>query len=322
MANPLDYFNEAQQRELASQVWNLAATKKAFYSTICRVNQYRFTSPDAKRVLHAKDWLTYWRQDGENENNEALNKQLGHTPEHFSGECIADVEHFFVAAFMEVAIGPALTQVGIVGWETLDTLLKRPIMKAIEADAQGGDVANAFFNGFPKGLRGWFDSAKWNAGQAVRAQSGIVFGAELIEGQTMMPGLGDGAIAIARATKNLRDAVDFVESALAAPTPPRNPVLDGAPIGICPIPRKAGVPDKEFPLDFKDPTKRSLSAIARTVLGSLELWPLIWWHNPAITNPNRLKGLTAVRYRELSTYSKDEISKAKAAAPTWKNYPA
>lgn len=322
MANPLSYFNDAKQRELASQVWSLAATKQTFYSTICRVNQHRFNSPDAKRVLHAKDWITYWRQDGAPEDNDALNKELGHPTGYFSGEAIADVEHFFVAAFMEVAIGPALTQVGILGWETFDTALKRPILKALEADAQGGDVAAAFFNGFPKGLRGWFDSAKWNYGQAIRAQSGIVFGAELIEGQTAMPGLGDGAIAIARATKLLRDAVNFVESALAASPPPRSPLLDGSPIGTCPIPPKAGVEDKEFPLDFSDPNKRSLSAIARTVLGSLDLWPLIWWHNPTIKNPNRLKGLTMVRYRELATYSKDDISKAKAAAPTWKNYPA
>jgi hypothetical protein len=51
------------------------------------------------------------------------------------------------------------------------------------------------------------------------------------------------------------------------------------------------------------------------------LWPLIWWHNPGIQNPNRLQGLTAVRYRDLDSYTPAEISTAKATAPSWKSFP-
>ncbi|MGB7219074.1 MAG: hypothetical protein WBD07_09720 [Vicinamibacterales bacterium] len=321
MADPLRYFSDLKQREMVSQVWSLAATKTEFYSTICRINQYRFTSPDSKRVLHAKDWLTYWRQDGGPDDNDAINRQLGHAPNYYSGECIADVEHFFVAAFMEVAIGPALTQVGVVGWETFDILLKRPVLKALEADAQGRSVSQAFFDGFPRGFQGWFDSVKWNYGQAIRAQSGIAFGADLIEGQSMVPVLGDGAIAIARSTAALRDAVNFVQNALAEPPPPRTPSFGTAPIGTCPIPPNPSIPDKEFPIDLKDPTKRSLSAVAKTLYGSLDYWPLLWWHNPRITNPNRLQGVLSIRYREATTYSASDLAAAKAAAPSWKNYP-
>jgi len=113
---------------MVTQVWELARTKTTFYSTICKVNEYRFNSPDARRVLHAKDWLTYWRQDGSADDNANVNRELGHPADYYSGECIADVEHFFVAAFMEVAIGPSLSQVGFVGWETFDILLKKPVL--------------------------------------------------------------------------------------------------------------------------------------------------------------------------------------------------
>ncbi len=321
MANPLRYFYDAKQKEMAAQVWTLAATKTAFFSTICSVNQYRFNTPDGKRVLHAKDWCTYWRQDGAPEDNDAVNRELGKANGYYSGECIAEVEHFFVAAFMEVAIGPALTQVGVVGWETFDIVLKRPVLKALEADVQGRDVPTAFFNGFHGGFQAWFNSVKWNYGQALRAQSGIAFGAELIEGQTSTPLAGDGAIAIARATAALRDAVNFVERALDTLPPPRLPSFDTTPIGTCPIPYKPITTDKEFKLDFNDPKRRSLSAVSMIVYQTFDLWPLIWWHNPSLaSNPNKLKGLTSVRYREISTYSSAEIKLAKDTAPTWKNY--
>ncbi len=320
MASPLKYFPEAKQREMAAQVWALAATKTNFFSDICSVNQYRFTTPDARQVLHAKDWLTYYRQDGAQEDNDSVNRQLNKAPGYYSGECIADVEHFFVAAFMEVAIGPALTQVGVVGWETFDIVLKRPVLKALEADALGGNVAAAFFNGFHGGLGAWFKSIKWNYGQAIRAQSGIAFGSELLEGQSAIPIIGDGAIAIAKATAALRDAVNFVQKTLATP-PPRMPTFDTSPVGICPISPGPGSTDKEFKLDFNDPKRRSLSAVSMAVYQTFDLWPLIWWHNPSLAaNPNKLRGLTHVRYRELSSYSSSEIAKAKAAAPSWKSF--
>jgi hypothetical protein len=320
MADPLRYFSDPLQREMVTQLWSLAATKQNFFSTICSVNQYRFNSPDAKRVLHAKDWITYYRQDGAPEDNDNVNKQLGKSPGYYSGECIADVEHFFVAAFMEVAIGPALTQVGVVGWETFDTLLKRPVLNALDAHNHGRDVTQAFLDGFPRTFRGWFNSAKWNYGQAIRAQSGIAFGADLIEGQPIVPVVGDAALAVARATQALRDAVNFVERVLASP-PPRIPSFITTPIGTCPIPSAPGIPDKEFKLDFKDPNKRSLSAIAKTLYGSFDYWPLLWWHNPNIKNPNRLQGLTSIRYREKSTYTPSDFSAAQAAAPSWKTFP-
>ncbi|MBM3759633.1 MAG: hypothetical protein FJW36_05235 [Acidobacteria bacterium] len=241
-----------------------------------------------------------------------MNRQLGKDKNYYSGECIADVEHFFVAAFMEVAISPSLTQVGILGWEVFDITLKRPVLKAMEADIHGRDVTTAFLGGFHKGFDGWLKSAKWNGGQAIRAQSGIAFGAEIIEGHTILP--LEPSMGIARATVALRDAVNFVEKVLASPPPPR---LDSAPIGICPIPPKPGVPDKEFKLDFNDPKRRSLSAVSMAVYNTFDLWPLIWWHNPSLAaNPNRLKGLTHVRYRELSTYTQADIAAAKAAAPS------
>ena len=84
---------------------------------------------------------------------------------------------------------------------------------------------------------------------------------------------------------------------------------------------KPGVPDKAFTLVFSDPARRSLSAIAKLLYGSHEYWPLLWWHNPGIANPNRLQGLSAIRYREASTYSPADFAAAKAAAPSWKQFP-
>jgi hypothetical protein len=319
MADPLKYFFDSKERELVSQVWSLAGKKTEFFSTICKVNQYYFASPDAKRTLHAKDWMTYYRQDGAREDNDTVNRQLGHPPGYYSGEAIADVEHFFVAAFMHVAIGPAITQVGIVGWETFDTLLKRPLMNAMHAYNHNQSVGKAFYDGFPSGLRGWFNSARWNYGQAVRAQSGIAFASELIEGKSYIPVFGDIPVTLAQATANLRAAVDFVKRAI--PAPPKFPNFGDAPAGICPIPPKPGIPDKEFVLNFADPQRRSLSAIAKLLYGGFELWPLLWWHNPQISNPNRLKGLRSIRYRDKHTYSTSDLQAARQAAPSWKNFP-
>jgi|GEM_PF-2185673 len=55
MADPLRYFYDAKQRELADQIWTIAATKTTFYTTVCSMNRYWFNSSDARRLLHAKD---------------------------------------------------------------------------------------------------------------------------------------------------------------------------------------------------------------------------------------------------------------------------
>lgn len=327
MANPTRYFYDAKQKEMAAQVWDIAGTKTGFFSTICRINEYRFVTPAARRVLHAKDWCTFWRQDGDAEDNDRVNHELGKVPGYYSGECIGEVEHFFVAAFMQVAVGPAITQVGIVGWEIFDVVLKNPIKNAFHAHNHGRDVGAAFWDGFPSGFNGWYRSIKWNAGQAIRAHSGIAFGAELLEGRPILPIVGDLVNGVARATVSLRDAVNFVEQALREPPAPRPsapplPSFGTAPIGTCPVPYKPASADKEFQLDFNDPKRRSLSAVSLIVYRTFDLWPLIWWHNPSLAaNPNRLRGITSVRYRDLSTYTKDEIKLAKDTAPTWKNYP-
>jgi len=322
MGDPLRYFSKARDKEMVTQVWELARTKTTFYSTICKVNEYRFNSPDARRVLHAKDWLTYWRQDGSADDNANVNRELGHPADYYSGECIADVEHFFVAAFMEVAIGPSLSQVGFVGWETFDILLKKPVLNAVAANAQGRDVTKAFFDGFPSGWRGWFNSVKWNYGQLVGTEeSGLAFGAELPEGFSSEP-FGQISVNVAQATVALHSAVDFVREALSTP-PPAPPVTPGTPpvTGAPPVSAAPGATVKSYPLDFGDPNKRSLSAISKTLYGTFDLWPLIWWQNPDISNPNRLQGKTSVLYRELTTYTPSEVNAAKAAAPSWKNYP-
>jgi hypothetical protein len=320
MADPLRYFGDPQERELAREVWDLAAKRTTFYSTICRVNQYRFTSPDAHRLVYAKDWLTYWRQDGGSDDNANVNRQLGHPVGYYSGECIADVEHFFTAAFMGIAIGPSLTQLGSAGWETFDILLKNPVLKAGKAYTLGDDVSKAFFDGFPHGWRGWWTSVKWNYGQLLGTeQSGLVFASELPEGFAGLP-WSQVSVSVAKATTDLHDAVDFVRRELSTPPPP-SPEGGAPPAGKSPVAPKPGVPVKEFRLDFGDPNKRSLSAIAKGLYGSFDLWPLIWWQNPDISNPNRLQGKRSVRYRDLSTYTSGEIAAAKAAAPTWKNYP-
>jgi hypothetical protein len=320
MADPLKYFPEPKQKELANQVWNLAATKKDFYSSVCQVSFHKFVSPDAKRVVHAKDWVTYWRQDGEPENNDKVNTQLGHAPGYYSGECIADVEHFFVASFIHLVIGPSITQVAVFGYETLDTALKKPLLNALDAYNNGNDITDAFIEGFPSGWRGWLNSARWNYGQAMRAQSGIAFAAELIEGRGLIPGIDDTAVALARAIDEIRRGIVYLRQAI--PPPPRLPKFDTTPPGTCPIDRKPGVPDKEFFLDFKDQTKRSLSAIAKTLYGSWDYWPLLWWHNSHIANPNKLQGLKSIRYREKHTYSPEDFRKAKEHAPSWKSFPA
>ncbi len=320
MANPLRYFYEAKQKEMAAQIWDLASSKSTFYSTICSINQKRFLTSDARRVLHAKDWCTYWRQDGEPENNDAVNRELGHPNGYYSGECIAEVEHFYVAAFMEIAIGPGLTQIGVVGWETFDITLKRPLMEAYKAHDDGRNVSEAFFGGFHGGLQAWFNSIKWNYGQVARAQSGLAFGAEILEGRPILLPV-DPAVALAEATVKLRDAINFIEKVRSEPLPTKLPSFDKAPIGTCPIPYKPATPDKEFKLDYNDPKRRSLSAVSMAVYQTFDLWPLIWWHNPSLAaNPNKLKPLTAVRYRDLSTYTQTEIKLAKDTAPTWKNY--
>jgi len=319
MADPLKYFPEAKQKALAQQVWTLAATKREFYSTICQANFYRFSTQDARRVVHAKDWLTYWRQDGAPDDNDSVNKQLNHLPGYYSGECIADVEHFFVAAFMHLVIGPSLTQVAIFGYETLDTTLKIPLMKAADAYNHGRDIGDAFFSGFPSGWAGWFNRAKWNYGQAIRAQAGIAFAAELLEGRGLVPGVDDNAVAMARALDAIRRGVEYLRRAI--PPPAKLPKFDDAPPAVCPINPKPGVPDKEFILNFADPNRRSLSAIAKILYGHFDYWPLLFWHNSKIINPNRLKGLRSVRYREKNTYSPDDLRKAKEFAPSWKQFP-
>ncbi len=319
MADPTIHFPEPRQKELAKQVWTLAATKKDFYATICQVSFHRFVTADARQVVHAKDWITYWRQDGDPESNGNVNVQLGHAPDYYSGECIADVEHFFVAAFMHLILGASLTQVGIFGWETLDTALKKPILNAIDAHNHGRNVTDAFVDGFPNGWRGWLNSARWNYGQAIRAQAGIVFASQLMEGSSMLPIINDPGVAAARAINDIRQGVDYLRKAI--PPPPKLPKFDNQPPAVCPIGPKPGVPDKEFILNFADPNRRSLSAIAKLLYGSFDYWPLLWWHNPSIANPNRLKGMRSIRYREKQTYSPNDFQKAKEFAPSWKNFP-
>jgi len=319
MADPRRYFPEPKQKELAGEVWDLAGRKTGFYSSVCQVNAFRFVSADARRILHGKDWMTHWRQDGGPDDNADVNRELGHTNGYYSGECIADVEHFFVAAFMEIVVGPHLTQVGVWGWETFDILLKGPVLKAVAAQATGRNVGEAFLSGFPSGLKGWFRSVEWNYGQALRAQAGIEFGATTIEGAVSALGMPLDAGLGVHPVKQLRNAVEVLRRANAEVSRGKQPSSPVMPVHSNPA--NPGTADREFRLDFRDPNKSSLSAIARAVYGALELWPLIWWHNPGIRNPNRLQGLTSVRYRDLGTYSPAEISSAKATAPTWKNFP-
>lgn len=320
MADPLKYFPEAKQKELANLVWTLAAKKTEFYSTACQVSIHRFVSMDARRVVHAKDWITYWRQDGEKENNDEVNRQLGRSVEYFSGECIADVEHFFVAAFIHLVLGPSVTTAAIYGYETLDILVKNPLKNAVHAHTVGENITDAFINGFPNGWRGWLNSARWNYGQAIQAQSGIAFAAELPEGRSsMITPIDDLAVSAARAMDEIRRGIAFLRQAI--PPPPKLPKFDNSPPVVCPVGPKPGVPDKEFPLNFNDPNRRSLSAIAKILYGSWDFWPLLWWHNPNISNPNRLKGMKSIRYRERQTYSAEDFKKAKEYAPSWKNFP-
>ena len=58
-----------------------------------------------KRMIYARDWMTYYREDDGVGGIHSLNAQLGGTD--FTAEEIANVEHFYVAAMIGSMGGPA-----------------------------------------------------------------------------------------------------------------------------------------------------------------------------------------------------------------------
>ncbi|QHV97315.1 LysM peptidoglycan-binding domain-containing protein [Spirosoma endbachense] len=73
-----------------------------------------------------------------------------------------------------------------------------------------------------------------------------------------------------------------------------------------------------------DPTRSSLSAIARAQYGAVDLWPLIFDLNKEVIgkNPNRLVAGTKLLLLPIERYSTTELNDARKRSPTWRNYPS
>lgn len=72
-----------------------------------------------------------------------------------------------------------------------------------------------------------------------------------------------------------------------------------------------------------DPSRSTLSGIAKAEYGTWELWPLIYDLNKDKigANPNRIRPGLQLLVLPLPRYTEQEIASAKRRAPTWKNYP-
>lgn len=121
MTTPKEYFDNAREAELADRVWRLSATLPRNYE-LHSTNQW-FASAEwpwiNRRIIYARDWMTYYREADGNGGTTSVNAQLGGTD--YTAAEIGNVEHFYVAAMTGSLGGPvggvALNVISSVSWE-------------------------------------------------------------------------------------------------------------------------------------------------------------------------------------------------------------
>lgn len=121
MTTPKEYFDDPREADLADRIWQLSATLPGKYE-LHSTNQW-FADAEwpwvNQRLIYARDWSTYYREDDQQGGVVSMNAQLGGTD--FTAEEIANVEHFYVAAMIGSVGGPAggvgLNLAAAIGWD-------------------------------------------------------------------------------------------------------------------------------------------------------------------------------------------------------------
>lgn len=123
MTTPKEYFDNPREAELAEKVWILSAKlpgKYELHSTNDWFANAKWPWVNT-RIIYARDWITYYREDDGVGGIHSVNSQLGGT--NFTAKEIGNVEHFYVAAMTGSLGGPAggvaLNVISSVGWELL-----------------------------------------------------------------------------------------------------------------------------------------------------------------------------------------------------------
>jgi hypothetical protein len=106
MPTPGAYFDDPKESELADRVWAISATlpgKWELHSTHEALNNSALPWLN-KRIIYARDWITYYRELDSDGGVRSLNQALGGT--HYTAEQIGNVEHFYVSALLGTLGGP------------------------------------------------------------------------------------------------------------------------------------------------------------------------------------------------------------------------
>ena len=121
MTAPKEYFDDPREADLAERVWRLSATLPGRYELHSSNEVFGNAAWPwvNKRIIYARDWITYYREQDSMGGVQSLNAQLGGTD--FTAEEIGNVEHFYVAAMIGSLGGPVggvvLSFVAITNWE-------------------------------------------------------------------------------------------------------------------------------------------------------------------------------------------------------------
>ncbi len=121
MTTPKEYFDNPREADLADRVWRISATLPGKYE-LHSTNEWfaeAWWPWVNKRIIYARDWITYYREADSTGGTHAVNAQLGGTD--FNAEEIGNVEHFYVAAMTGSIGGPVggvgLNLISSVAWE-------------------------------------------------------------------------------------------------------------------------------------------------------------------------------------------------------------
>lgn len=121
MATPKEYFDNPREADLAERVWQLSATlpgKYELHSTNEWFGNAKWPWVN-KRIIYARDWITYYRELDGVGGVQQVNAQLGGT--NFTADEIGNVEHFYVAAMTGSLGGPVggvvLNAIASTAWE-------------------------------------------------------------------------------------------------------------------------------------------------------------------------------------------------------------
>ncbi len=121
MTTPKEYFDDPREADLADRVWRLSATLPGKYE-LHSTNEW-FGNAEwpwvNKRIIYARDWITYYRELDSMGGVQSVNAQLGGT--NFTADEIGNVEHFYVAAMTGSiggpVAGPVLNVLADTAWE-------------------------------------------------------------------------------------------------------------------------------------------------------------------------------------------------------------